>query len=266
MTEGCKFKVRSRGVCTKCYGTLRVLVRKGRYTWAQLVEKGLCLPAAGKEASPIMKALAGAGLEPELDPGNVRVDEDDCGLTPDEIDDLATGVDSDQGETPQHATTHPIQALDPDSGLADEFDDEEDDETPQQKAKRKRIQDKHRKQQLAEIEANGIPNPTPVPVAGPAGGPDWNMGEIQQEILQEGRHHQHKPEFLDGAPGKEAGMTPATSGADNAPAAPWATPGAVDQPKVTQHTPLIIPGQTPGQNVRIDGATIEPQGDAPWKS
>lgn len=61
MTEGCTHKVKTRGVCTKCYSTLRVLIQKGKITWDGAVAAKLCLAAGeGSNLSPIQAAIHAA--------------------------------------------------------------------------------------------------------------------------------------------------------------------------------------------------------------
>jgi hypothetical protein len=61
MTEGCRCKAKTRGVCVKCYSTLRVYVNKGKLTWDGAVAAGLCA-GQGKAptASPMLSALSAA--------------------------------------------------------------------------------------------------------------------------------------------------------------------------------------------------------------
>jgi hypothetical protein len=61
MTPGCSGKVKTRGVCTKCYSTLRVLIQKGKINWNSAVTAGLCLGSGeGSNLSPIQAAIAAA--------------------------------------------------------------------------------------------------------------------------------------------------------------------------------------------------------------
>ena len=63
MTKGCEYKVKTRGVCAKCYGTLRVYVQKGKITWEQAAAAGLCAANGPADNTPPMQAALLAAEE-----------------------------------------------------------------------------------------------------------------------------------------------------------------------------------------------------------
>lgn len=69
MTKGCEYKAKTRGVCAKCYGTLRVYVQKGKITWEQAAAAGLCAANGPAENVPPMQAALLAAEEE----GKIRI-------------------------------------------------------------------------------------------------------------------------------------------------------------------------------------------------
>jgi len=71
LTPGCSHVAKSRGICTKCYGTLRVKVQRGEITWDGAVVAGLC-NAAGDGPQPGESAMAAAIRRAE-EAGKIRL-------------------------------------------------------------------------------------------------------------------------------------------------------------------------------------------------
>lgn len=189
MTEGCSGKVKTRGVCTKCYSTLRVYVQKGKLTWDGAVAAGLCLGSGeGSNLSPIQAALAAAeekGLvlqesmptpqvdpdqEPPVEPAQPAVPQAPPGFYYDsnwqlqpipkvqmpKVDHSPQGYATYNPNAPAAADAPytPVPRDAPRPEAHDPMDDIEDelyldDETPEQKARRQAIERRHRKEQAA---------------------------------------------------------------------------------------------------------------------
>jgi hypothetical protein len=200
MTPGCNGKVKTRGVCTKCYSTLRVYVQKGKLTWDGAAAAGLCLGSGeGSNLSPMQAALAAAeekGLKfgesmpvPQVDPDQEPPEEPAQPAVPQappgfyydanwqlqpipkvqmpQIDnspmgyaayDPAAPAAADIPHTPVPRDAPRPEAHDPMDDIEDEM--YLDDETPEQKARRKAIERRHKREQEARyIEENGIQPP-----------------------------------------------------------------------------------------------------------
>lgn len=76
MSEGCDNEAKTRNLCVNCYSTLRVLVRKGQITWAELVHAGLCRPTYA-ELTPMAALIRKSKIHlresqafPAIDPDN----------------------------------------------------------------------------------------------------------------------------------------------------------------------------------------------------
>ena len=67
MVTGCQRTIRSRGLCDLHYTYLALKVKRGKYTWDQLVESGVCLASArinaGQNGVGMATFLKEKGLE-----------------------------------------------------------------------------------------------------------------------------------------------------------------------------------------------------------
>lgn len=62
LTPKCKNTVRGRGLCPNCYAAAYRLVAKGKVSWTQLEQKGLCKPAHTVPLSDFAVAVQGRQL------------------------------------------------------------------------------------------------------------------------------------------------------------------------------------------------------------
>jgi hypothetical protein len=187
MTEGCNLKVKSRGLCAKCYSTLRVMVRKGKITWAAAEAAGLCLKQGegAQNLSPMQAAIQAAEEQgnielgesqqvpafdpdqepepaPQLPPAPEGFYYDSAGhLVPIPQVTMPAPVDAspqgyaayDPNAAPAADAPHVPQPRQPDPPVpvdpVDALEEEEylDDETPEQKARRKAIERRHKREQ-----------------------------------------------------------------------------------------------------------------------
>jgi len=185
-TDGCSNVAKSRGVCTKCYGTLRVYVQKGKITWEKAVELGLCQATNTDDSageSPMLGLLQGLNLpnssltpafDPDQEPPLPELDALGPKQEPATVVTMPVIDESPQGyanfdpkskpapkapEPPRRQLDDPVpEPIDP----LDAIEDVDDyDETPDQKKRRASIERRWKREQRDRyVEEHGFEPPT----------------------------------------------------------------------------------------------------------
>jgi hypothetical protein len=59
LTKGCEKERGTRGLCTSCYSTARIMIKNGLATEKQFIDKGMMLPKSEKSGSLFKRQFLG---------------------------------------------------------------------------------------------------------------------------------------------------------------------------------------------------------------